>query len=183
MTAGRWLALFCVIIPLPNLLHASPGCRGTQVPVEKITEIPVERIVEKIVHVEVEKIVEVPVERIVEKFVTVPIINTVEVVALCSLWETQCSMWSMLCQAQYERLQFILFAFLATTALSAKVRKRFQGAEEFFEVNVMSVAWENMRKCKKNFLNFGRIPFTPLPTPSLSSPYLGCPPPPPLNQI
>jgi len=49
----------------------------TQV-VEKIVEVPVEKIVEKTVEVPVEKIVEVPVEKVVEKIVEVPVEKIVE---------------------------------------------------------------------------------------------------------
>ena len=49
------------------------------VEVEKVVEVPVEKIVEKTVEVPVEKIVEVPVEKIVEKVVEVPVEKIVEV--------------------------------------------------------------------------------------------------------
>ena len=46
--------------------------------VEKIVEVPVEKIVEKTVEVPVEKLVEVPVEKVVEKVVEVPVEKIVE---------------------------------------------------------------------------------------------------------
>jgi hypothetical protein len=46
--------------------------------VEKLVEVPVDRIVEKIKEIPIEKIVEVPVEKIVEKIVEVPVDRIVE---------------------------------------------------------------------------------------------------------
>ena len=59
--------------------------------VEKIVEVPVEKIVEKIV--EVEKRVEVPVEKIVEKTVEVPVEKIVEVSTDDSLLRYKAEMW------------------------------------------------------------------------------------------
>ena len=59
---------------------AGEGVEVREVPVEKIVEVPVEKIVEKTVEVPVEVIkeVQVPVEKIVEKIVEVPVDRIVE---------------------------------------------------------------------------------------------------------
>jgi len=49
-----------------------------EVPVDRVVEKEVEKIVDRVVEIEVEKIVEVPVDRVVEKIVEVPVDRVVE---------------------------------------------------------------------------------------------------------
>ncbi|KAL0237383.1 hypothetical protein PCE1_000780 [Barthelona sp. PCE] len=74
--------LKATIVALEAQIEGISHSANTTVEVEKIVEVPVEKIVEKIieipVEVEVEKIIEIPVEKIVEKIIEIPVEVEVE---------------------------------------------------------------------------------------------------------